>query len=113
MTSNPASRSARATTLAPRSCPSSPGLATTTRYWRSTRRRYYESSRGATQPTVSRVRACSTTSVPLHPLVEEWDAHLTGDDPLDFPGYRDQLARAGRESVVTGRTAHYAVIEGC
>ena len=31
MTSMPASRSARATTLAPRSCPSSPGLATTTR----------------------------------------------------------------------------------
>src|SRR3990170_4667076 len=28
MTSKPASRSARATTLAPRSCPSSPGLAT-------------------------------------------------------------------------------------
>src|SRR5215210_7395360 len=28
MTSMPASRSARATTLAPRSCPSSPGLAT-------------------------------------------------------------------------------------
>src|SRR6266540_1875348 len=31
MTSMPASRSARATTLAPRSCPSRPGLATTTR----------------------------------------------------------------------------------
>src|SRR5919108_4234467 len=31
MTSMPASRSALATTLAPRSCPSSPGLATTTR----------------------------------------------------------------------------------
>src|SRR5918998_4212130 len=31
MTSIPASRRARATTLAPRSCPSSPGLATTTR----------------------------------------------------------------------------------
>src|SRR5919108_3634905 len=31
MTSMPASRSARATTLAPRSCPSNPGLATTTR----------------------------------------------------------------------------------
>src|SRR2546423_8401882 len=32
MTSNPASRSARATTFAPRSCPSSPGFATITRY---------------------------------------------------------------------------------
>src|SRR2546425_12188341 len=31
MTSNPASRRARATSLAPRSCPSSPGLATSTR----------------------------------------------------------------------------------
>ena len=50
----------------------------------------------------------------LHPLVEEWDAGLTGDDPLDFPGYREQLSRVeGRESVVTGRTEHYAVIEGC
>src|SRR3989442_15716419 len=35
MTSKPASRSARATILAPRSCPSSPGLATTTRILRS------------------------------------------------------------------------------
>src|SRR5436305_10350688 len=38
MTSNPASRSARAMTLAPRSWPSSPGLATTTRYLRCTAR---------------------------------------------------------------------------
>src|SRR2546421_158157 len=34
MTSNPASRSARAITFTPRSCPSRPGLATTTRYGR-------------------------------------------------------------------------------
>src|SRR5437763_12818237 len=33
MTSNPASRSARATTFAPRSCPSSPGFATMMRYF--------------------------------------------------------------------------------
>src|SRR2546426_4291482 len=33
MTSNPASRSARATTFAPRSCPSRPGLATMIRYF--------------------------------------------------------------------------------
>src|SRR5207249_7120146 len=51
--------------------------------------------------------------MPLHPLEEEWDADLTGGDPLEFPGYADQLARAGgRESVVTGRTQHYALIEG-
>src|SRR6266851_8101894 len=35
MTSIPASRNARAITLAPRSCPSSPGLATSTRILRS------------------------------------------------------------------------------
>src|SRR3990170_643890 len=35
MTSKPASRRARATILAPRSCPSRPGLATTTRILRS------------------------------------------------------------------------------
>ena len=35
MTSMPASRSARAMIFAPRSCPSSPGLATTTRILRS------------------------------------------------------------------------------
>lgn len=47
----------------------------------------------------------------LHPLTEEWDADLQGGDPLGFPGYADQLARAaGRESVRTGRTAHYAVV---
>jgi acyl-CoA carboxylase subunit beta len=52
--------------------------------------------------------------VPLHPLEEEWDADLVSADPLGFPGYADQLARAaGQESVVTGRTAHYASIEGC
>src|SRR5438105_1015581 len=38
MTSNPASRSARAMIFAPRSCPSRPGLATTTRYGRCTAR---------------------------------------------------------------------------
>jgi len=55
--------------------------------------------------------------MPLHPLVAEWDGDLRlrdGADPLDWPGYRAQLARAGgRESVVTGRTHAYAVIEGC
>src|SRR5436190_466320 len=44
MTSMPASRSALATTLAPRSCPSSPGLATTTR-----------------------MRPCATVPLPLSP----------------------------------------------
>ena len=52
--------------------------------------------------------------MPLHPLVEEWDADLRAGDPLSFPGYRAQLERTGgRESVVTGRTASYALVEGC
>lgn len=46
--------------------------------------------------------------MPLHPLIEEWDAGLRGGDPLGFPGYEPPE----RESVVTGRTAHYVVIEG-
>src|SRR5438034_1947841 len=40
MTSMPASRSVRAITLAPRSCPSRPTLATTTRVFRTTGRQY-------------------------------------------------------------------------
>jgi acyl-CoA carboxylase subunit beta len=48
-----------------------------------------------------------------HPLVEEWDADVVGGDPLGFPGYAPALARAGgRESVLTGRTASYAVVAG-
>src|SRR5437588_13010607 len=50
--------------------------------------------------------------MPLHPLVEEWDAELTSADPLRFPGYREALDRAVAraradqgctESVMTGR----------
>ena len=37
-----------------------------------------------------------------------WDDDLHGGDPLGFPGYRPPE----EESVVTGRTEHYAVIEG-
>lgn len=52
--------------------------------------------------------------MPLHPVVDVWDDALASTDPLGFPGYREQLARAGgRESVTTGRTAHYAFVEGC
>lgn len=47
--------------------------------------------------------------MPLHPLQTEWDADLRGGDPLGFPGYG---GAPERESVVTGRTEHYAVIEG-
>jgi acetyl-CoA carboxylase carboxyl transferase subunit beta len=40
--------------------------------------------------------------------LEEWDADLVGGDPLGFPGYTPPRP----ESVLTGRTALYAVIEG-
>jgi acetyl-CoA carboxylase carboxyl transferase subunit beta len=52
--------------------------------------------------------------MPFHPTTEEWDADLIAGDPLGFPGYaaqRDALAASG-ESVRTGRTEHYAFIEG-
>ncbi len=50
MTSNPWSRSARVMVLAPRSCPSSPGLATTIRYGRSTNIRPYATGHRFHQP---------------------------------------------------------------
>jgi acyl-CoA carboxylase subunit beta len=52
--------------------------------------------------------------MPFHRTTEEWDADLIAGDPLGFPGYaaqRDTLAASG-ESVRTGRTEHYAFIEG-
>jgi acetyl-CoA carboxylase alpha subunit/acetyl-CoA carboxylase beta subunit len=52
--------------------------------------------------------------MPFHPTTEEWDADLIAGDALGFPGYaaqRDELAASG-ESVRTGRTEHYAFIEG-
>lgn len=47
--------------------------------------------------------------MPLHPLQTEWDADLRSGDPLGFPGYG---GGPEHESVLTGRTDHYAVIEG-
>ncbi|HUR77784.1 MAG TPA: carboxyl transferase domain-containing protein [Acidimicrobiales bacterium] len=44
----------------------------------------------------------------LHPFVEKWDVGLRGDNPLGFPGYD----APDNESVRTGRTEHYALIEG-
>ncbi len=52
--------------------------------------------------------------MPFHPSVQEWDADVLAGDPLGFPGYderRRALADTG-EAVVTGRTEHYAYIEG-
>ncbi|MDQ3757690.1 MAG: acetyl-CoA carboxylase carboxyl transferase subunit beta, partial [Actinomycetota bacterium] len=46
--------------------------------------------------------------MPLHPLQTEWDADLRGGDPLGFPGYG---GAPPQESVLTGRTQHYALIE--
>jgi len=48
----------------------------------------------------------------VHELIEEWDAGLHSLDPLGFPGYADKVARLDGESVRTGRTAHYVLIEG-
>jgi acetyl-CoA carboxylase carboxyl transferase subunit beta len=44
----------------------------------------------------------------LHPFVEKWDVGLRGDNPLGFPGYD----APENESVRTGRTEHYALVEG-
>src|SRR3954465_7899226 len=62
MTSNPASRSARAITFAPRSWPSSPGFATTTRYLRCTARntRQVPSTQRKPVPRKRTVYAAST-----------------------------------------------------
>jgi acetyl-CoA carboxylase carboxyl transferase subunit beta len=52
--------------------------------------------------------------MPFHRTTEEWDAGLIAGDPLGFPGYaaqRDALAATG-EAVRTGRTEHYAFVEG-
>jgi acyl-CoA carboxylase subunit beta len=51
----------------------------------------------------------------FHASVQEWDTDLVAGDPLDFPGYderRRTLVKTG-EAVTTGRTEHYAYIEGC
>jgi acetyl-CoA carboxylase carboxyl transferase subunit beta len=47
-------------------------------------------------------------------LIETWDADLRSTDPLGYPGYGAKLDEPGRavESVRTGRTDHYVVIEG-
>jgi len=53
--------------------------------------------------------------VPFHPPVEEWDADVFAGDPLGFPGYderRRALVDSGEESVRTGRTEHYAFVDG-
>ncbi len=46
--------------------------------------------------------------MPPHPIQTTWDDHLTGGDPLGWPGYSPPT----EESVVTGRTQHYAFVEG-
>ena len=46
--------------------------------------------------------------MPPHPTQAEWDADLRGDNPLDWPDYKPPED----ESVVTGRTEHYAFAEG-
>jgi acyl-CoA carboxylase subunit beta len=51
----------------------------------------------------------------FHPSVQEWDADLLAGDPLGFPGYDERLRALTKtgEAVTTGRSEHYAYIEGC
>lgn len=54
------------------------------------------------------------SAMPFHASIQEWDADLLAGDPLGFPGYEERrrgLAETG-EAVTTGRTEHYAYIEG-
>jgi len=46
--------------------------------------------------------------MPPHPTQAEWDSELRGDNPLEWPDYKPPED----ESVVTGRTEHYAFAEG-
>src|SRR5579884_1715304 len=96
MTSKPASRRARAMTLAPRSCPSRPGLATTTRYGWSTTAESYGRARippqlapppaGADRLRAPGIRDCARRRRPTGREVEDSDeepaqlgpAHLAG-----------------------------------
>jgi acetyl-CoA carboxylase carboxyl transferase subunit beta len=50
--------------------------------------------------------------MPFHPVAQEWDAELTAGDPLGFPGYDPRRRLLTGESVGTGRTEHYAFVEG-
>lgn len=49
-------------------------------------------------------------------LTEEWDTELRSGDPLEFPGYADQLAGLDHESVRTGTVGEgpdrYVLVEG-
>ena len=50
----------------------------------------------------------------FHPVVEEWDRDVRSGDPLRYPGYDAELAtlEPGEDAVRTGRTEHYAFVEG-
>ena len=50
----------------------------------------------------------------FHPVVEEWDREVRSGDPLRYPGYAAEVAalEPGEDAVRTGRTAHYAFVEG-
>jgi acyl-CoA carboxylase subunit beta len=51
--------------------------------------------------------------MPFHPVAQEWDPELKAGDPLGFPGYDQRRRALTHESVRTGRTEHYAFVEGC
>src|SRR4051794_27006859 len=106
----PASRSARATTLAPRSCPSSPGLATTIRSGTAT------SLHGVTSTRVGRQSAAGDVAKgPIGGRAALRAGHpISPRDGTDSGAYRDcttspfgvvrHAGRALRNSAVTGTT---------
>src|SRR3954463_16580862 len=112
MTSMPASRSARATTFAPRSCPSRPGLAMTTRIG---------APAGRPPPPVGLVaidsppRARDTALLREEPAVTDWrDAVLAGVRPLVDDG--DEAPPGSSESSVWaghGRIGRADVVVAC
>jgi acetyl-CoA carboxylase carboxyl transferase subunit beta len=50
--------------------------------------------------------------MPFHRVVDEWDVDLAAGDPIGYPGYAERLATVSGDSVRSGRTEHYAFVEG-
>src|SRR5437762_3432843 len=116
MTSMPASRSARAITLAPRSCPSSPGLATSTRIFCSVMESFKHRMSDEGGAWGLRYPVCPCLSLPLIKLTQSQIANCkleienrksylplhrlhiqtppqipARDRPVGFPAFRDFL----------------------
>src|ERR1700756_3580583 len=90
MTSMPASRKARAMTLAPRSCPSSPGLATSTRILMSAIDHYLN-----TEGTQEHRGCASSQDFPCDPLRPLWLQGLDVEAPPHVPAGDAAIGRPG------------------